>query len=95
MSSTMQESLESKTYYQILDLPRTATDEEIKKAYFNLARKFHPDRFDRKVQAAHRDQIDEVFDAITNAYRTLINREKRQGLRCRLRRPRPKSPRTP
>ena len=59
--------------------PRTSTEDEIKKAYFNLARRFHPDRFDRKVQAAHRDQIDEVFDAITNAYRTLISREKRKA----------------
>ncbi|HEX2694911.1 MAG TPA: DUF4388 domain-containing protein, partial [Acidobacteriota bacterium] len=30
----MRESLETKTYYQILDLPRTANEEEIKKAYF-------------------------------------------------------------
>ena len=75
----MRASLESKTYYQILDVPRTAKEEEIKKAYFNLARRFHPDRFDRKVQAAHRDLIDEVFDAITNAYRTLINKDKRRA----------------
>ena len=75
----MRDSLETKTYYQILDVPKTANEEEIKKAYFNLARRFHPDRFDRKVQAAHRDLIDEVFDAITNAYRTLINRDKRKA----------------
>ncbi len=75
----MRESLETKTYYQILEVPKTANEEEIKKAYFNLARRFHPDRFDRKVQSAHRDLIDEVFDAITNAYRTLINRDKRKA----------------
>ncbi len=76
---TTRENLATMTYYQILDLPKTATEEEIKKAYFNLARRFHPDRFDRKVQAAHRDLIDEVFDAITNAYRTLISRDKRRA----------------
>ena len=75
----MHESLETRTHYQIMDLPKTATEEEIKKAYFNLARRFHPDRFDRKVQAAHRDLIDDVFDAITNAYRTLISRDKRKA----------------
>jgi curved DNA-binding protein CbpA len=74
----MRESLPSKNYYQILNVPKTSTEDDIKKAYFNLARRFHPDRFDREVQAAYRDQIDEVFDAITNAYRTLINREKRK-----------------
>jgi curved DNA-binding protein CbpA len=77
--TAMRESLKTKTYYQIMGLPKTATEEEIKKAYFILARKFHPDRFDRKVQADHRDLIDEVFDAITNAYRTLISRDKRKA----------------
>jgi len=74
----MRESLPLKNYYQILNVPKTSTEDDIKKAYFNLARRFHSDRFDREVQAAYRDQIDEVFDAITNAYKTLINREKRK-----------------
>ena len=31
-------------YYKILDLPRSATEADIKKAYRRLAMKFHPDR---------------------------------------------------
>lgn len=31
--------------YQILGVPETATDEEVKKAYLNLARKYHPDNY--------------------------------------------------
>jgi curved DNA-binding protein CbpA len=75
----MRENLGTKTYYQIFDLPRTANEEEIKKAYFNLARRFHPDHFERSVLAVHRDMINEVFDSITNAYRTLISRDKRKA----------------
>lgn len=75
----MRESFTSKNYYQILNVPKTSNGDDIKKAYFNLARRFHPDRFDREVQAAYRDQIDEVFDTITTAYRTLINKEKRKA----------------
>lgn len=32
-----------KDYYSILEIPKTAAQEEIKKAYRKLARKYHPD----------------------------------------------------
>jgi len=71
------ETMPQKNFYQILDVPRGAPEEEIKKAYFQMARRFHPDRFDRKAAAEYKGQIDEVFDSITNAYRVLSNKDKR------------------
>lgn len=64
-------------FYQLLGVGRTAGDEEIKKAYFKQARRFHPDRFGRSADAELREKIDSVFDAITKAYRTLTSRELR------------------
>jgi tetratricopeptide (TPR) repeat protein len=75
---TLRDTLPAMTLYQILDIPKTATDEDIKKAYFQMARRFHPDRFDRKIAEEFKAQIHEVFDGITNAYRVLSNKESRR-----------------
>ncbi len=72
------DTLPAMTLYQILDVPRTATEDDIKKAYFQMARKFHPDRFDRQIVAEFKAQIDEVFDGITNAYRVLSHKDSRR-----------------
>ncbi|MFO7733588.1 MAG: DnaJ domain-containing protein [Candidatus Aminicenantes bacterium] len=71
---TIHNNRAAKNFYQILNVPRTASDEDIKKAYFQMARRFHPDRFGQDVAREYKKQIDDVFDAITNAYRTLSNK---------------------
>jgi curved DNA-binding protein CbpA len=71
------ETMTQKNFYQILEVPKSASEEDIKKAYFQMARRFHPDRFDRQAAAEYKSQIDEVFDGITNAYRVLSNKDKR------------------
>jgi tetratricopeptide (TPR) repeat protein len=73
------ETMAQKNFYQILEISRSAPEEDVKKAYFQMARRFHPDRFDRKAAAEFRNQIDEVFDTITNAYRVLSNNDKRKA----------------
>ncbi|MBN1224024.1 MAG: DnaJ domain-containing protein [Candidatus Aminicenantes bacterium] len=65
-------------YYQILDIPKSAPADEVKKAYFLLARQYHPDLFNRKVAASQKDVIDEVFNQISRAYKTLSDESKRE-----------------
>ncbi|HAR35811.1 MAG TPA: hypothetical protein DCR87_02670 [Acidobacteria bacterium] len=68
--------LNSRNYYELLGVSRVATDEEIKKAYFNLARKYHPDRFNSNL--SDHSLVNEVFNAITTAYRTLSEPDQRK-----------------
>ena len=60
----------AKDYYEVLDVGRKATFIEIKSAYHDLARRFHPDRF-HKSEAGLRRRIDSAFARIAQAYETL------------------------
>jgi curved DNA-binding protein CbpA len=73
-----QQRMSGLSFYQILDVSASASQAEIKKAYFGLARRYHPDLFDRNIDAQQKDMIDEVFDQITKAYHTLSDEDKRE-----------------
>ena len=61
-----------KDYYVTLGVTRGSTQEEIRKAYRALARRFHPDRNTESPEAVDR------FREITEAYDTLGDPEKRR-----------------
>ncbi|MEW5911264.1 MAG: DnaJ C-terminal domain-containing protein [Thermodesulfobacteriota bacterium] len=62
----------AKDYYQLLGVNKTASPEEIKKAYRKLALKYHPDRNKGDKEA------EEKFKAINEAYAVLSDAKKRQ-----------------
>lgn len=64
--------LGSKDYYKILGVPRSATQKEIKKAYYDLAKKNHPDINKGDPQAAKK------FQEVAEAYDILSDETKRQ-----------------
>jgi molecular chaperone DnaJ len=59
-------------YYQVLGVSRTATADEIKKAYRKLAMKFHPDKNPNDKVA------EEKFKEISEAYEVLADEKSRQ-----------------
>ncbi len=64
----------AKTFYEILGVPRTASDLEIKSAYHRLARRYHPDKAETPDQTA---SYEAEFSSISTAYNTLKDKDKR------------------
>ncbi|WP_028874560.1 DnaJ C-terminal domain-containing protein [Tepidiphilus margaritifer] len=53
-------------YYEILGVPRTATAEEIKKAWRKLARKYHPDVSKEPDAAERMKEINEAYEVLSD-----------------------------
>ena len=58
-------------YFEVLEVPRTASDDEIKAAYRRLAMRWHPDKNNGSKEA------EEKFKALTEAYDVLRDPQKR------------------
>lgn len=61
--------------YSVLGVPRNASDEEIKKAYRKLSRKYHPDA---NINNPNKDQAEEKFKEVQQAYEQIM-KEKEMG----------------
>lgn len=62
-----------KDYYAILGVDKNASDEEIKKAYRKMAKKWHPD-----ANPDNRKEAEEKFKEVGEAYSTLSDPQKRR-----------------
>src|SRR5205814_5589122 len=61
-----------KDYYEVLGVPRTASEADIKKAFRKLAREYHPD------VARNKKQAEEKFKEVNEAYEVLGDPAKRK-----------------
>ncbi len=65
-------------YYQIFGLNNTSSAGDIKTAYFQMAKKFHPDRLGDAPDPELREKANFVFSIINKAYEVLSNEERRR-----------------
>jgi curved DNA-binding protein CbpA len=73
-------SFESSSLYEILSVAPDASADQIKTAYHELARQYHPDRFQSdRYNAEFRSMIEKLFTHITGAYARLSDPAARIG----------------
>lgn len=59
------------THYEVLSVAEDASASDIKNSYYDIARRYHPDRFRRDYDASLHARVESVFARVTQAYETL------------------------
>lgn len=66
-----------RTHYEVLGVEPDANRPAVRSAYFNLAKRFHPDVYWDRDLGLYRPRIEEIFRAITVAFETLCDDHRR------------------
>ncbi len=80
--------------FERLGVPRTATRDQVKAAYFQLAKQLHPDRFGSPALADLGSQVKDLFAAVNEAYEVLSDDRKRRDYLARTSAPAPDATRS-
>jgi tetratricopeptide (TPR) repeat protein len=78
------ETMKDKNHFELMGIERTATEAQVKEAYFRLAKRFHPDVHHGESLTDLRDQLEALFIKLGQAYETLKNPKTREAYEARL-----------
>jgi curved DNA-binding protein CbpA len=70
--------VEQENLFQVLEIPTTATRDEVKNAYFVAAKRYHPDRLVSMGLEALRSDVEKIFRRVSEAYGTLYDDARRE-----------------
>ena len=73
----------AESHYDVLGVESTVAAAEVKTAYYDLARRYHPDRF-RKAEASLLARLESAFARVTQAYDTLRDDQLRANYNAKL-----------
>jgi curved DNA-binding protein CbpA len=73
----------AQTHYDVLDVTKESSPAQMKLKYYELARRYHPDRF-RKIEPALLARTESAFARITQAYDTLRDDSLRANYEAKL-----------
>ena len=66
--------MSSKDYYKILGIEKSASDDEIRRAYRKLAKKYHPD-----ANPDNKEEAETKFKEVSEAYEVLSDKQKKSN----------------
>jgi curved DNA-binding protein CbpA len=79
--------VEQQSLFQVLEIPTTATRDEVKQAYFVAAKRYHPDRLVSMGLEALRPDVEKIFRRVSEAYGTLYDDARREEYKMTLTQP--------
>jgi DnaJ family protein C protein 3 len=75
----LREAASRKDYYKILNLKKTASNAQIRKAFRTMAKKYHPDQLrSKEMTEKERQKMDQLFRDVNEAKEVLMDEEKRR-----------------
>lgn len=76
--------VETENLFQVLGVPEEASSEDVKRAYFEAAKRYHPDRLVSMGLESMRAQVDIIFRRVSEAYGTLYDDQRRSQYRAQI-----------